>query len=402
MSSESINVLLVEDNLGDARLMSEALKEAPPGQFQLTHVRRLSEALEFLWAKSCGVVLLDLGLPDSHGIDTLLLVRAQAPAVPIVVLTGFQDESLADQAMKEGAQDYLVKGQADSKLVARSLRYAIARKVAEEALVRQGVAVANAGELQRSRHRLLAIHERVRRDIAAQLRDGLHEQLLILKGQLQELLDGPGSAPEAARVATEAIHRLDQVIEPHLAALSRRLYPSALSHGLLPAFQAFPDQFGAALALEIELDEKLVLEEMAGRHPVPEHVALALYRIAEEALLNAARHAKAAKTSVRLERPRDNWLRLTVRDDGRGFDLESAPPGLGLAIMQDYAGNAQGKCLVRSSPGAGTEVTAVLPFSRPDSAEPLLPESGLPSIEQVLPSSRPDAGQPGSLENGNN
>ena len=86
------------------------------------------------------MVLLDLGLPDSHGIDTLVVTRAQAPGVPIVVLTGFQDEALGDEALKGGAQDYLVKGQVDSKLLGRSLRYAIVRKATEEALLRQGVA----------------------------------------------------------------------------------------------------------------------------------------------------------------------------------------------------------------------------------------------------------------------
>ena len=148
MSSESIRVLLVEDNLGDARLLYEGLEEALPGQFQMTHVKRLSEALEYLWKETCHVVLLDLGLPDSHGIDTLVLTRAQAPSVPIVVLTGFQDESLGDQALKEGAQDYLVKGQVDSKLLARSMRYAIARKAVAEALIGQEVALAKAGMLQ--------------------------------------------------------------------------------------------------------------------------------------------------------------------------------------------------------------------------------------------------------------
>ena len=167
MSSEPIRVLLVEDNLGDARLLYEDMEEALPGQFQMTHVRQLSEALEYLWKEPCHVVLLDLGLPDSHGIDTLVLTRAQAPDVPIVVLTGFQDESLGDQALKEGAQDYLVKGQVDSKLLARSMRYAIERKAVAEALIGQGVALAKAGVLRRSRRRLIAAHERVRRDIAA-------------------------------------------------------------------------------------------------------------------------------------------------------------------------------------------------------------------------------------------
>jgi signal transduction histidine kinase len=365
MSSEPIKVLLVEDNLVDARLLYEGLQETLPEEFQVTHARRLSEALEYLWEDTCNVVLLDLGLPDSHGLDTLVLARAQAPGVPIIVLTGFEDESLGDQALKEGAQDYLVKGKVDSKLLARSMRYAIARKAAEKALLRQGVALGKVGELQRSRQRVIAVHERVRRDIAAQLHDGVQEKLLILKGHLQELLKGISSASERARLLSEVIDGLNQVIERQVGALSRQLYPSTLSRGLVPTFQSFPDQFGAALAFEIELDEKLVREEKAGRNPVPEQVGLAVYRIAEEALTNVVKHAKASKVTVRLDPPREGWLRLTVRDDGQGFDVESTPRGLGMPTMQDYAGAADGECVVHSAPGVGTEVTAVLPLSPP-------------------------------------
>ena len=365
MSSEPIKVLLVEDNLVDARLLYEGLQETLPEEFQVTHARRLSEALEYLWEDTCNVVLLDLGLPDSHGLDTLVLARAQAPGVPIIVLTGFEDESLGDQALKEGAQDYLVKGKVDSKLLARSMRYAIARKAAEKALLRQGVALGKVGELQRSRQRVIAVHERVRRDIAAQLHDGVQEKLLILKGHLQELLKGISSAAETARLLSEVIDGLNQVIERQVGALSRQLYPSTLSRGLVPTFQSFPDQFGAALAFEIELDEKLVREEKAGRNPVPEQVGLAVYRIAEEALTNVVKHAKASKVTVRLDPPREGWLRLTVRDDGQGFDVESTPRGLGMPTMQDYAGAVDGECVVHSAPGVGTEVTAVLPLSPP-------------------------------------
>jgi signal transduction histidine kinase len=365
MSSEPIKVLLVEDNLVDARLLYEGLQETLPEEFQVTHARRLSEALEYLWEDTCNVVLLDLGLPDSHGLDTLVLARAQAPGVPIIVLTGFEDESLGDQALKEGAQDYLVKGKVDSKLLARSMRYAIARKAAEKALLRQGVALGKVGELQRSRQRVIAVHERVRRDIAAQLHDGVQEKLLILKGHLQELLKGISSASETARLLSEVIDGLNQVIERQVGALSRQLYPSTLSHGLVPTFQSFGDQFEAALAIEIELDEELMRQEKADRNPVPEQVGLAVYRIAEEALTNVVKHAKASKVTVRLDPPREGWLRLTVRDDGQGFDVESTPRGLGMGTMQDYAGAADGECVVHSAPGVGTEVTAVLPLSPP-------------------------------------
>jgi len=365
MSSETIRVLLVEDNMGDARLLYEGLEEALPGQFQMTHVRQLSEALEYLWKETCHVVLLDLGLPDSHGIDTLVLTRAQAPDVPIVVLTGFQDESLGDQALKEGAQDYLVKGQVDSKLLGRSMRYAIARKAVAEALIAQGVALADAGVLRRSRRRLIAAHERVRREIAAQLLDGVQETLLVVKGHLREFLRGIGTTSEKTRLLSTVIDGLNQKIEQQVGVLRRRLYPSTLSKGLVPALQSFRDQFGAAPAIEIELDEELVKQEQADRNLVPEQVRLAAYRIAEEALTNVVKHAKASKVTLRLDSSREGWLRLMVRDDGQGFDAESPPCGLGMGTMQDYAQAVDGECSVHSDPCVGTAVTAVFPLSRP-------------------------------------
>ena len=365
MSSEPIKVLLVEDNLVDARLLYEGLQETLPEEFQMTHVRRLSEALEYLWEETCNVVLLDLGLPDSHGIDTLVMTRAQAPGVPIVVLTGFQDEALAVEALQGGAQDYLVKGQVDSKLLGRSLRYAIVRKATEEALLRQGVALARVEQLQRSRQRLIAAQERVRRETSAQLHDGVQEKLLILKGNLQEILKGIGSASETTRLLSDVIDGLSQVIERQVGVLSRQLYPPTLSQGLVPTFLSFGDQFKTGPAVEIELDEELIRREKGDRNSVPEQVKLAVYRIAEEALTNVVKHAKASKVTVRLDTSREGWLRLMVRDDGQSFNAESAPRGLGVATMQDYADAMGGQCVVHSAPGMGTEVTAVLPLSRP-------------------------------------
>jgi signal transduction histidine kinase len=255
-------------------------------------------------------------------------------------------------------------------MLARSMRYAIARKAEEEALIGQGIALAKAGELQRSRQRLIAVHERVRRDIAAQLHDGVQEKLLVLKGRLQELLKGISPAPETARILSEAVEGLNHDIERQVGVLSRRLYPSTLSCGLVSAFASFRDQFGASLAIEMELDEELMRQEKADRNPVSEQVGLAAYRIAEEALTNVVKHAKARKVTVRLAPHREGRLRLTVRDDGRGFDMGSAPRGLGMATMQDYAGAADGECVVHSAPGAGTKVMAEFPFSLP-AAEPL-------------------------------
>jgi len=129
-----IEVLLIEDNPGDARLIKEMLAESGKADYQFEHADRLSQGLERLLKGGIDVVLLDLGLPDSQGLETLGKVRAQAAAMPIIVLTGLDDEVTAVEAVRQGAQDYLVKGDVDSKLMWRTLRYSIERKGSEEAL----------------------------------------------------------------------------------------------------------------------------------------------------------------------------------------------------------------------------------------------------------------------------
>ena len=127
MLDQQIRVLLVEDNPGDARLLREMLAEAGATQFKLTHVERLQEALMRLSEGGFDVVLLDLSLPDGYGLDIATQVHTGVPSVPIVVLTGLDDETLAVQAVQKGAQDYLVKGQLDPRLLVRAMRYAIER-----------------------------------------------------------------------------------------------------------------------------------------------------------------------------------------------------------------------------------------------------------------------------------
>jgi diguanylate cyclase (GGDEF)-like protein/PAS domain S-box-containing protein len=134
MSERTVGVLLVEDNAGDARLMREMLNETATWTYDVTHHESLEKAVTHLLANPVDIVLLDLGLPDASGLDAVRQARASAPSVPLVVLTGFDDESLAAQALQEGAQDYLIKGQIEARGLRRSLRLAIERKILEEAL----------------------------------------------------------------------------------------------------------------------------------------------------------------------------------------------------------------------------------------------------------------------------
>ncbi|HXF78673.1 MAG TPA: EAL domain-containing protein [Usitatibacter sp.] len=131
-------VLLIEDNPGDARLIREMLSEEPARvEFRLKHADRLSRGLEALAQKDVSLVLLDLSLPDSHGLDTFSKVYAHSPDVPIIVLSGNDDQQLALYAVKSGAQDYLVKGKIDRELLLKAMQYSIERKRYQQELERQ-------------------------------------------------------------------------------------------------------------------------------------------------------------------------------------------------------------------------------------------------------------------------
>ncbi len=134
--AEAIRILVVEDNPGDVRLIQATLTEADPRGFAVTLAATLADGLARLADSAFDLVLLDLSLPDSFGLDTLARLRAQAPALPIVVLTGNSDEQQAVKAVQAGAQDYLVKGQGGPDLLARAIRYAIERARSDQALRR--------------------------------------------------------------------------------------------------------------------------------------------------------------------------------------------------------------------------------------------------------------------------
>jgi PAS domain S-box-containing protein len=130
-----LNILLVEDNPGDIRLLQEILREVTTTRCQITPVMTLADAIITLSSSlNFDVILLDLSLPDSQGINSLLKLRDRAANLPIIVLTGSDDESLAILAMQQGSQDYLIKGQVDRNLLLRSIRYAIERERTETAL----------------------------------------------------------------------------------------------------------------------------------------------------------------------------------------------------------------------------------------------------------------------------
>lgn len=123
-----LNVLLVEDNPGDRRLLAATLDEDLQGEVHVHEADHLHRAIAAVAQARFDVILLDLSLPDSRGVETVVRMRRQVNDVPIIVLTGLDDEATAAKALQEGAQDYLIKGAFDAPLLRRAIRYAIERE----------------------------------------------------------------------------------------------------------------------------------------------------------------------------------------------------------------------------------------------------------------------------------
>lgn len=134
MSESSVKILLIEDDLAEARLLQEILRSFDLTMFSLTHVKRLQEAIERLQQQQFDVILLDLTLPDSQGLASVKLLVQHCPTLPIVVLTNTNDDKLAIEAVRQGAQDYLVKRKINIDVLVRAIQYAIERQKASDLL----------------------------------------------------------------------------------------------------------------------------------------------------------------------------------------------------------------------------------------------------------------------------
>ena len=380
-----VRVLLVEDNPADIDLIREALVDgALDPAFDgpalgLEQVDRLSAAFERLATGEIDVVLLDLTLPDSHGIDTFVRLERSAPRTPIVVLSGLDDEAMAIRAVREGAQDYLVKGQVDGKTLTRSIHYAVERKHAEDERARLARASAEAEASLRARDETLA-----------SISHDLRTPLTSIRGLAQ--LMQRRLARGAMMSSEELTERLGRIEEQ--TALMARMIDDLLDVARIEAGRPLDLRRESCDLVALAQKTAADVQRSTDRHQlrvVAENPSIVgaldsarLERVVLNLLTNAVKYCPDGgdiELTVRAERRlTGDWAMVAVRDGGIGIPPADLPriferfyrasnvgdqlrgTGLGLAGARQIVEQHGGEISVASDPDSGTTFTVRLPL----------------------------------------
>jgi two-component sensor histidine kinase len=337
MTMEPLRILLVEDNPGDVRLLREMFATERPGSFEIVNLPRLGQALNFLARGGVDIVLLDLGLPDENGLETVRRVRKLAPEVPLVVLTGRDDDAAVAEAMLEGAQDYLVKGQIENRALPRALRYAIERF---RLLSKAGLVNRELERRVQEKDLLLSeIHHRVKNSLQ------VVSSLLNL---------------EAARIQ-------DQTVSEMLMTTQNRVRSMALIHQTLYQskdfaevdFHAFLQSFVPTLVQSYSIHPgQIAVKFHVGEMRLPIDAAVPCGLIVNELISNALKHAfpkeRCGAIEITCSQHSSGQAILVVQDDGVGlpenFSFERSET-LGVQLVSMLAGQLGGSVGVERTSG---------------------------------------------------
>ena len=350
-----IHVLVIEDNPGDSRLIREMFLEAEDKNFRLEISEKLSVAAEKIDRQNFDVGLLDLSLPDSHGLETFGRIAAKAPRLPIIILTGLNDETVALDAVRGGAQDYLVKGSFDGYLLTRAIRYAIERK------------------------KLLLMRDKFVSMVSHELRN----PLAVLQGSIGQLSEDLSKSIDAEQ--KELLEMAGRAIDRLLRTTNDLLDLAKMEAGKLILQEAPFDVVSLAREIGATFSGQMKSKGLRYIENVPDQPVKILAdrdKIAEvftNLVTNAIKFTSSGSIEIEV-REGPAFVGCSVADTGPGIAAENLPrvfskfeqfgrktagaakgTGLGLAICKEIIEYHNGRIWVESKPGQGARFIFTLP-----------------------------------------
>jgi two-component sensor histidine kinase len=340
-----MKILVIEDNPADVEMIRELLSDHKGSSFEIVCADRLSAAKPYFADSGIDIIILDLGLPDSQGLDTLRRVRDHAEEVPIVVLTMLDNEETGLNALKEGAQDYLVKGQMNGPLIARSLRYAIERGRIEKELKKH----------RDSLEELVAEKETLLREIHHRVKNNLQ----LISGLL-DMTRMSSSDESTNSILTDLMLKIQTMAQIHT-----RLYESK-QFGKISITGQIRDQVTALSNIFSHKGHEISCTINPGEVFLPVDQALPCALVINEILSNTYKHAfKGRKTgTIEISALQVNGqIRITIRDDGVGlpdnFDIGRSN-SLGITLIRTIVQiQLKGSLMFKSQ--KGTEICMEFP-----------------------------------------
>jgi two-component system, sensor histidine kinase and response regulator len=311
-------------------------------------------------------IISDIKMPGMDGLALLTEISQRWPETPTLLITGHGEHALAVQALRGGAYDFIQKPIERDYFLASLSRAIQVRQLRRQVAVQQAALARYTQELEQHREELrrltatlLRVQEEERRRLSCELHDDLNQKLAVLVMEVDALERQAAAgtrapAAPAPRAGLRALRQRVVELSDDVRGLAYRLHPSILDHlGLAIALQSYVEEFAKREKIRVTFTHRHVPETL------PPEISTCLYRVAQEALRNVAKHAKASRVAMSL------WLagqslHLAVKDAGIGFDPDERR-GLGLVSMEERVRAVNGNLSVRSKPGDGTQVEVQVP-----------------------------------------
>lgn len=357
MGNPALHILLVEDKSTDYLMIKDLLSLAPRSNISMHWVRSWDSAVQEIRLKHFDACLVASSIAGGDDQGIMRRVQATGQSVPVIFLTRQENGEVDVRAIQAGAADILVKDQITPETLERTIRYAIERKRAEEALRR------SEAQLKRLSSKLLLVHETERKRLALELHDSLGQILSAVKFGVESSL----VHMERGTIKPSALEPLVPMIQ-HAIAEVRRIYtalrPTLLDDlGIVATLEWYCREFGA-LHPSLDVVKRIEIEEAA----VPEPLKIVIYRLVQDGLDNVFAHSRATRVRVSLVET-DAGIELSIEDNGMGLQadpIDSLPErrtGLGLPSMKERTELSGGFFRIESFPGKGAILAAVWPRS---------------------------------------